>query len=219
MKLYYDPISTTCRAITFFLADAGITVELEPLDLFAGQNLSPEFSAINPNQLVPVLVDGDFVLNESSAILKYLAETAGSPAYPATLKPRAQVNAAMDWFNTQVARDLGGCLVYPQVLPAHHMPPMEPEAMLVYGRHQAERWLTILDRHMLGDRPFVCGGAITLADYLGFAHVTLAELVDFDVSPWPNVCRWIAVMKARPGWAAAHAGFNGWIASQRASAA
>lgn len=214
MKLYYDPMSTTSRPVTLFLLDHDIPVELEVIELFADQHHSAEYARVNPNQIVPFLVDGDFGLGESSAILKYLAEKTGSPAYPSELKARARVNAAMDWFNTQLRRDFNMCLVYPQVLPPGHVPDVDTG----WGLEASRRWLTVLDRHMIGDRRYVCGDEITLADYLGIAYVTLAELIAFDYSPWPNVARWIARMKTRPGWAAANAGFNGWIAS-RAQAA
>ena len=210
MKLYYDPMSTTSRPVTLFLLDQGLPVELEVVELFAEQHHTPEYARINSNQIVPFLVDGDFGLGESSAMLKYLAEKTSSPTYPTELKARARVNEAMDWFNTQVHRDLCLYFVYPQVLPPGHV----PEVDLEFGRNGTRRWLTVLDRHMLAGRPYVCGDQITLADYLGVAHVTVAELIDFDFSPWPNVARWIARMKARPGWAAANAGFNGWIASR-----
>jgi glutathione S-transferase len=210
MKLYYDPMSTTSRPVLLFLLDEAIPVELEVIELFAGQHHAPPYVRMNPNQLVPFLVDGDFGLGESSAILKYLAEKTGSKAYPSDLKARAKVNEAMDWFNTQFRRDFNMCLVYPQVLPPGHVPEVDPR----WGPQASRRWLTVLDRHMIGDRAYVCGNEITLADYLGIAFVTLAELIGFDYAPWPNVVRWIARMKARPGWAAANAGFNGWIASR-----
>ena len=100
MKLYCDPISTTSRPVMHYIADAGLPVELAHVDLMNGGNLAPEYLAINPNGCVPYLVDGDFRLGESSAILKYLADLSGGFAYPSDLKARAQVNAAMDWFYT-----------------------------------------------------------------------------------------------------------------------
>jgi glutathione S-transferase len=218
MKLYYDPMSTTCRPITLFLLDEGVTVEHEVVELFAGQHRTEAYAAINPNQIVPYLVDGDFGLGEASTILKYLAEKTGSAAYPEGLRERARVNEAMDWFNTQLHRDLCTFLVYPQVLPPAHLPPVELGGLTAFGLKGSQRWLDVLDRHMIGERDFVCGDQISLADYLGVAHVTLAELIGFDFSPWPNVVRWIAKMKARPGWAAANAGFNGWIASRTQAA-
>jgi glutathione S-transferase len=219
MKLYYDPMSTTCRPITLFVQDQGIVVEHEVIELFAGQHMTEAYAKVNPNRIVPYLVDGDFGLGEGSTILRYLAEKTGSATYPAEFRARTRVNEALDWFNTQLHRDLCMFLVYPQVLPPDHLPQVDAGGLTAFGARGTERWLTVLDRHMIGDRAFVCGDEITVADYLGAAHVTLAELIGFDFSPWPNVARWIANMKARPGWAAANAGFNGWLASRAQTAA
>ena len=82
MKLYYHDVSTTSRPILLLAADEGITLTLECVDLFTGANLLPIFTAINPNQQVPMLDDDGFLLTESSVILKYLADKTGSSAYP-----------------------------------------------------------------------------------------------------------------------------------------
>src|SRR5688500_11017453 len=122
MKLYYDPISTACRPVMMFAADHGLGLDLELVDLMSGQNRSATYAAINPNQLVPWLVDGDLAIGEVSAILKYLADRTDSAAYPRDLRQRARINAAMDWFNTQFHRDFCDFVVYPQVLPPDHLP-------------------------------------------------------------------------------------------------
>jgi glutathione S-transferase len=119
MKLYYHPVSTTSRPIMMFAADSGITLDYQLVDLFAGAHMQPDFAAINPSQQVPVLDDDGFVLTECSAILKYLAEKTGSPAYPSDLRQRARVNERMDWLNTGLARDLLYGFCYPQSM-AHH---------------------------------------------------------------------------------------------------
>src|SRR4051812_27597816 len=100
MQIYLDPISTTSRGVLLFLAEHSMTVEIVPVSLFQGEHLAPAYAVLNPNKAVPTLKDGDFVLSECSAILKYLADACGSPAYPADLRRRARVNQAMDWFNT-----------------------------------------------------------------------------------------------------------------------
>jgi len=102
MKLYYHPVSTTSRPVWLFIAENGIDCELKVVDLMKGEHYQPEYVAINPNRMVPVLEDGDFRLTESSAILKYLAEKTGSSTYPKELRLRAKVNEMMDWINTQV---------------------------------------------------------------------------------------------------------------------
>ena len=116
MKLYTFPASPGCRPIAMFIADHGMTVEEQVVDLMNGEQYGPAFTAINPNNAVPVLEDGDMRLPECSAILKYLADVVDSPAYSKDLKARAQVNAAMDWVNTGLYPAFGHNLCYPQVL-------------------------------------------------------------------------------------------------------
>src|ERR1044071_4761546 len=98
-----------------FIADHGLKVEEQAVDLMNGEQYGPAFSAINPNNAVPVLQDGDLILPECSAILKYLADVANSPTYPKELKARARVNAAMDWINTSLYPAFGHNLCYPQL--------------------------------------------------------------------------------------------------------
>ena len=78
MKLYHHPISTTSRAVMLFVAEQRIPVDMRVVDLFSGEHLRDAYAAINPNRLVPALQDGDFVLTESAAILKYLADSIDS---------------------------------------------------------------------------------------------------------------------------------------------
>src|SRR5215467_10648289 len=105
MKIYYHPASTTSRPLMLFAAESGLKIDFQVVDLFTGEHYQPPYAGMNPNRLVPMLEDGDFRLTESSAILKYLAEKIGSPAYPKDLKARAKVNEMMDWVNTQVCRE------------------------------------------------------------------------------------------------------------------
>jgi glutathione S-transferase len=78
MRLYYHPASTTSRIVQLFALDQGVSLEYQMVDLMSGEHLQPEFARINPNSFVPVLEDGDSRLTESSAIVKYLADKAGS---------------------------------------------------------------------------------------------------------------------------------------------
>src|ERR1051325_8352911 len=82
MKLYMHPVSTTCRPVMQFIAESGIDCEMQVVDILKGEQYGEAYSKINPNHLVPLLVDGDFQLSESATILRYLAEKANSPAYP-----------------------------------------------------------------------------------------------------------------------------------------
>lgn len=208
MKLYYYPASTTSRPVMLFAADTGIPLEYEMVDLMAGENTQPAFTRINPSQQVPVLEDGNFRLTECSAILRYLADRYDSVAYPKDLQERARVNECMDWFNTGFCRDVAYGVYYPQIFPNHRRPTSEAQAAhLAWGREKASRWLTILDRHILGPNTYLCGDSITLADYLAIAMLTLGEVTRQDYRRWENVSRWIVTMKSRPHWKAVHEAF------------
>jgi glutathione S-transferase len=205
MKLYFHPVSTTSRPIMLLAADENIALEYEVVDLMTGAHLQPPFSDLNPCQQVPMLEDGDFRLTESSAILKYLAEKVGSATYPTDLRERARVNECMDWFNTGLYRELGYGAIYPQILPNYARgDSVVQEAHLAWGCEKARRWLGILDLHLIGANPYVCGRRLTIADYLGIGMLTLGEVTRFDYAEWPNVSRWIATMKATPNWDRVH---------------
>ena len=168
MKLYYHPISTTSRPIMLFAAENGLDLEMQVVDLFTGEHVRPPYSKLNPNRLVPTLEDGDFVLTENSAILKYLADKIDSPAYPKDLRRRARVNERMDWTSTQLCSDLVYALVYPQIFDAHKRRSDEAQAAtLERGRERAQAWLEVLDENVLGEgNSYLCGNEITIAETL-----------------------------------------------------
>jgi glutathione S-transferase len=209
MKLYYHPVSTTSRSITFLAARDGIDLEYEVVDVFKGAHLRDEFRAINPNAMVPVLEDGDFRLTEGSAILKYLADLAGSSAYPREAKARARVNSLMDWFNTGLSRDLDYGFIYSQLLPnQRHPDELVQKAMLDWYRGRAKTWLQTLDQHMLGpSRAFLHGDMPSLADFMGTSYLTLGEVIRIDYSAFPNIVRWLDSVKALPHWQEVNAPF------------
>lgn len=210
MKLHYHPVSAACRPIMMFAAEACLAIEWQFADPFAGEQRPGDFAAPDPAQGVPLLEDGDLRLAEASAILKYLAEKSGSPAYPRDLAARARVNDRMDWFATHLMRDLCHGFAYPQLMPA--AAPRRAAAlaaMLEDSRPRLRRWMTVLDEQVIGPRRrFVCGDEVTLADYLGLGIVTVGEAVRLDFARWPHVQRWLATMKSRPSYAATHLQFH-----------
>ena len=210
MKLYADPISTTCRPVMLLIEESGAEVEMQFVDLFKGAHMQPEYGAINPSRAVPALQDEDFLLSESSAILKYLADRIDSPAYPKDLKKRARINAIMDWFNTGLYRDFGYGFVYPQIFPKFkHEHEIAQTATLNAARERAKNWLTILDKDLIGpNNKFLTGDEITIADYFGVGILSIADIIRCDLSPWPNVQRWLKNMRALPSWDKVHQDFN-----------
>ena len=219
MKLYYHPASTTSRPIVLYAEDNGIALEYQLVDLFQGEQYKDAFVGVNPCHMVPVLDDGDFRLTESSAILKYLADATGAPGYPKGLRERARVNERMDWVNTQLSRDFTYGFVYPQLLPMFkRKDEAVQQATLEWGRERARDWLGVLDRCLLGERAYLCGDALTIADYFAAPFVALGEAIRCDYSPYPNIRRWLATMKARPSWRKVNEAIDGFAASLEGTA-
>ena len=178
LTLYMHPISTVSRPVALFVAEKNLPVEEKALDLMQGEHKGAPYLAINPNGQVPALVEGDFRMAESSAILKYLASRFDCPEYPKDLKERAKVDEAMDWFNTNLYRDFGYGLLYPQIFPHHKRPSEEfHSGVVAWGKQKTQAALRILDVNMLGANDYVAKDRISIADYFGVGLLTAGETI------------------------------------------
>jgi glutathione S-transferase len=195
-------VSNTARPVRLFIAENNIPCEEVVLDFMKGEHLTPEYLKLNPNGLVPTLVDDDFVLTESSTILKYLADKFNSPAYPKDLKKRARVNEMMDWFNTGFYRDYGYNVVYPQIYPHHKRPSDEAQRLTIeWGKGNTEKWLRTLNDVWLGKgNKYLVGDEPTIADYFGAALITCGHVIRNEFKNYPNIEAWLKRMQALPNW-------------------
>jgi len=191
--------------ILLFCAEERIDVEKIDVDLLSGAHLSEDYKKINPCAFVPVLEDGDFRLTESSAILKYLADKYDSKAYPRDLKRRAKINEVMDWLNTSLYRVVGYNFIYPQIY-AHHR--REPEVVnqgtIQWGRERTRQYLQLLESHWLGEKRFLCGDELSLADFCGAPILSQFDLIHASLAPFRNITRWIGEMRRLKSWGAVH---------------
>jgi len=204
ITLYMHPASITSRPVRLFLAEKKIAVVERVIDIVIGEHYRDEFTAINPNRLVPVLEDGAFRLTESSAILKYLASRFDAPEYPVQLEQRAKVDEAMDWFLTQLYRDFAYDFIYPQVFPHLRRGTDEhQQGTIAWGKEKATFWFEVLDRHMLGPNEHVANNRLSIADYLGGCIVAAGDLIGCRFEAYPNVRRWLHRIKSLPSWAGA----------------
>ena len=98
MRLYYHPLSSNSRRVLLTAYHLGLDLELVALDLSKGEHKAPEYLRLNPNGRVPLLVDGEFYLWESHAIMQYLADKSlEQDIYPQGISARGDVNRWLFW--------------------------------------------------------------------------------------------------------------------------
>lgn len=220
MKLYMHPVSNTTRPVRMFIQDNNIPVEEVVVDLMTGAHHQEPYISVNPNRQVPTLDDDGFILGESSAILKYLAEKMSSPAYPKDLKKRARVNEIMDWFNTHFYHDYAYGVVYPQVFPHHKRPSDElQKGTIAWNKEKTKTWLGVLNDHILGKgNKYLTGDDITIADYFGAALITSGEPIRTSFKSYPNIQAWLDRMAKTKSWNACNEalwGFRDYVKDQQ----
>jgi len=210
MKLIYDPASASSRIVTFFLHDQGIAFEDRKITIATGEQHQPELVLVNPNREVPVLIERNgFSLTQSSAIIRHVATKYGLDIYPFDEIRRAKVDEAMSWFQTNFHIFHCALLSYTYLLPdMQRLDPKTLAMMRAMGANGSEKYLTVLNDHMIGANDYVCGNTMTLADYVGAANVSLGVFAGMNFSNYPNVARWLDTLQSRAGWAPAYAAFE-----------
>ncbi|KAL6086633.1 hypothetical protein STEG23_009811, partial [Scotinomys teguina] len=166
LELYLDLLSQPCRAVYIFAKKNGIPFQMHTVDIIKGQNLSEQFSQLNCLRKLPVLKDGSFVLTESSAILIYLSSKyqVADHWYPTDLQAHAQVHEYLGWHANNI-RSTFGVLLWTKVL-GPLIGIQVPEEKVERNRKNMSAALQLLEEKFLGDRAFLVGQQITLADLM-----------------------------------------------------
>jgi glutathione S-transferase len=199
MKLYDFGWAPNPRRVRIYLAEKGIVLPVEQVDLAAGGHKSEAFTAINPLQRVPALaLDDGSVIAESMAICRYLEEL--HPAPPLFGRGALEV-ATIEMWN----RRLELHLFFPVAHVFRHTHPamkeMEVPQVPAWAEANKPRvvdFLGLLDRELAG-RPFAAGDRFSVADITGLVAIDFMKPARLTV---PETCahvrRWHAQLAARP---------------------
>jgi glutathione S-transferase len=199
MKLYDGGRAPNPRRTRIFLAEKGIKLPIEQVDLGAMQQKSAAYSAINPIQRVPALVlDDGTVITESIAICRYFEALQPDP--PLFGRGALEI-AGVEMWN----RRLELHLLFPvsHVFRNSHPAMKEMEVPQVPAWAEANKprileFITFLDRE-LKDRPFVAGDAFTVADITGLISIDFMKPAKLAVpDEFTRLKRWHAAVSARP---------------------
>lgn len=201
MKLYDFPQSPNCRKVRMYLAEKGLTVPLQPVNLLAGEQSSPEFLQRNPFGAVPILeLDDNTVIPESLAIIEYVEEVHPEPPLLGTDPlSRALIRA---W---ERRCELGVFLQATRRF-LHSSPffatRVEQNPKVVEEAGQVLRARLTLINEQLQEREWVAG-PFSLADITLFVGMEFAAASRFSLDPaWTHLSRWYEGMQNRASAAA-----------------
>lgn len=199
MNFYTVNGSPNCRKVHAVINYLGLNVNIIELDLLAGELSKPEFQALNPNGMVPVLEDGDLKLWESNAITQYLATLAPtSTLYPDDPAIRADIHRWQNWEECHFNRACGTYLFENVLKSLFKMGEPDKEA-LKEAEQNFKCFAQILDEQ-LERRDFILGNNITLADFSVGAMMIYADAADIPIASFKNISSWTNRMKGISAW-------------------
>lgn len=199
IELYFWPTPNGWK-ISIALHEMGLPYVLKLVNIGKGEQFTPEFLSISPNNRMPAVVDpagpggAPISIFESGAILQYLARKTGR-FYGANERERVEVEQWLFW-------QVGG--VGPMAGQANHFlryaPTMEPPNVLPYAqkryRNEVTRLYGVLDKQLEG-REFLAG-PYSIADMAIYPWASRWENQQQDISRFPNMACWLDRISERP---------------------
>ena len=188
--------STNVKKVLWMLDELELTYNIVNAGGAFGKNTDPAYLALNPNGLVPCFQEDDFVLWESNAILRYLAECSGKPEFwPADARHRASIDKWLDWASSSLIAP------YRQVYQTLVRIP-EPErdmALVASGMKVFEKYWAIADA-ILAKQKWLSGETFGIGDIpLGIYAYSWYSL-NIERQSHPNVERWYQQLTQRPAF-------------------
>lgn len=187
LKIVGKASSINVRKVLWTCAEIGLPFEREEWNDAA-------HAFLNPNRMVPVLVDGDAVLWESNTICRYLCtQYDGAALLPRAAAPRAQVEQWMDWQATELNTAWRyAFMALVRQSPAHADPAQIDASSASWNRHMG-----ILDAQLGQTGAYVAGAGFTLADIVLGLSTNRWLMTPMARPDYPHVAAWIEKLEAR----------------------
>lgn len=198
MKLYDNKTAPNPRRVRIFLAEKGIALPTEEIDIGARANLAAAFRAKNPFAQVPVLeLDDGSTISESVAICRYFEETQPEPPL---FGVGARGRALVEMWNRRVELELTNrvflCFQNTSDYFKGRMPQVPDYGVI--AKQRAEETLGLLDE-VLARQPFIAGDRYSIADITALVGIDFGRVVKLRPTPeQKNVLRWHQEVSARP---------------------
>lgn len=197
LKLYDLNISPNALKVRAVLHELELPFETVPVNIMGGGGQALEYLAKNPNGKVPVLEDGDFVLWESNAIIKYLASLRPDRhLLPTEPRPVARLDQWLFWQVAHYYQPVVGLAVEKIFKP---MAGQAPDPGLVATLTQDFLRLTAVLEKGLSDREYLLG-KLSVADFALAANLFMRSQLELDISAFPSVQAWLGRIESRESW-------------------
>jgi GST-like protein len=199
IKFYYS-LAPNPMKVALFLEEAGLPYDPIPVDTRKGDQFSPELTALNPNNKVPVIQDGEVTVFDSNAILLYLAEKTGQFLPENTPAARGALLSWLMFVATGIGPYSG------QAVHFRHFAPEPKDYAHTRYQFEARRHYGIADAR-LAQHPYMLGDTYTIVDIAlwGWARMVPFVLGEDAWSTMPHLKRWFDEVSARPAAARATA--------------
>jgi glutathione S-transferase len=207
--LYTTPLSANGRKVLAVSHHLGLQPEVRLINVYKGEGRTPEYLSINPWGKIPTLVDGEFTLWESNAILQYLSEAYGEyRLWSRDPKRRADISRWLFWesshwqpafyFIPGLATFVGQRLGVPQAA--------APAPVVVeWGDERFQSLTRFLDAHLSG-REFLVGDEVSLADFSVAGMMMYLRPAGFPFEAFAQLSAWYERMERLEAWRATAAG-------------
>ncbi len=196
-KLYYNPITVNSIKVMLLCNALKIVPEYKNIELQKGEHKSASFLQLNPDGRVPVLIDGGFVLNESAAILQYLAHKYQSTLWPNELEHQAQVLKWLFWQGNEWNKVVGAYAHHQVVLP--HWRNSQPESFSAQHLAKFEQVMSTFNG-ALNVKEYLVGNHLTLADISIGSYLIFAAEANMPLDKYQHVRRWLENLQVTPWW-------------------
>ena len=198
VQLYYHPGSSNSRRVLLAADHLGIAFDGIEIDLARPEDRR-RLEQVNANSKVPVLVDGDFILWESCAIMQYLAEgTPGQTVWPQDRRARADVSRWMFWACGHFAPAVS-ILTWEHLWKKRVTGEDADAAGVARGETDLAVAARVLDAH-LATRRWIAGDGVTLADFAVAGPLIYRDRARLPLADFPHVLAWFARVQALPAW-------------------
>lgn len=199
MKLYMNPASPNVRRVRLTAAVLGLTLEEQTLDFMKGEHKSPTYLKLNPNGSVPTLVDGNYVLTESRAIMQYLSSKKPEAGLlPKDEQSRDDVTRWQFWDSSHFSPQ-AGTLAFQRVMKKRFNMGDPDEAKIEEALVAFRRYAAVLNQTLEG-KQFIVGNALTIADLTIACSLMYADQSGVPVAEFPNIQTWFARIRELDGW-------------------